>query len=192
MSCPPELREGELLPDSALRPWLRFCGQQVKVYRGSRLVPPEKISVGDYSQIDEGVSIFAGQGVEIGRYVHLAFGSSISGGGSCIIHDFVGLGAGTRLITGSDLLEGGLTNPTVPAELRAVTRSKIEIHAHALIFTNALILPGVTIGEGAVVSAGSLVHHDLKPWVIYAGNPLVQVGLRRRDSVLDKLPLLAR
>jgi acetyltransferase-like isoleucine patch superfamily enzyme len=44
---------------------------------------------------------------------------------------------------------------------------------------------GVTIGEGAVVAAGSLVHHNLKPWGIYAGNPLVQVGLRPAEPVLQ-------
>ena len=184
MNCPPEFQDGEILPEAVMRQWLRSCGAGVKIFKGARLVPPSQISVGECSQIDEGVHIFAGEGVTLGRHVHLAFGSSISGGGSCILHDHVGIGAGTRLITGSDLIEGGLTNPTVPAELRAVSRGRIEVHAHALIFTGSIILPGVTIGEGAVVSAGSTVHHDLKPWAIYAGNPLVQVGVRSRDEIL--------
>jgi galactoside O-acetyltransferase len=186
MVVPPEFQPGELLPLEMIRQFLRSCGEGVKIYKGCRLVPPERISIGDFSQIDEDVRIFAGRGIEIGRHVHFAIGSSITGGGSCIIHDFVGIGAGTRLVTGTELLEGGLTNPTIPSHLRVVSRQTVEVRAHALIFTNSVIFPGVTVGEGAVVSAGSLVHHDLKPWAIYGGAPLVQIGVRSRESVLEK------
>ena len=41
---------------------------------------------------------------------------------------------------------------------------------------NAIILKGVTIGEGAVVGAGSVVTHDVPPWTIAAGNPAKVVG----------------
>jgi galactoside O-acetyltransferase len=118
--------------------------------------------------------------------VHFAVGSSISGGGTCIIHDFAGVAAGARLITGTELLENGLSNPTIPLHLRAVSRGRVEVHAHALIFTNTVVLPGVTIGEGAVISAGSLVHRNLKPWAIYGGTPLVQIGVRSRESIMKK------
>jgi acetyltransferase-like isoleucine patch superfamily enzyme len=184
-ACPLEFKEGKLLPIATLQQWLGRCGKEVKVYEGSRLVPPERISIGDHSQIDEGVCIFAGEGVEIGSNVHLAFGSSISGGGRCILHDFVGIGAGTRLITGTELVHG-LTNPTIPPNLRTVERSQVVILPHALVFTNSIVLPGVTIGEGAVVSAGSIVHRDLKPWTIYGGNPLVAVGSRSREGILKQ------
>lgn len=148
---------------------------------------PERVAVGDYSQIDEGVRIFAGEGVTIGRHVHLAFAGSISGGGRCLIHDFAGLGAGVRLITGTDVVDaGGLTNPTIPAPLRTVVRGSIEVGAHAVIFTNSVVWPNVSIGEGAVVAAGSVVHHSLKAWAIYAGYPLVQVGIRSAEIVLKK------
>lgn len=36
---------------------------------------------------------------------------------------------------------------------------------------NAVILPGVTIGDGAVIGAGSVVTHDVAPGAIVAGNP---------------------
>ena len=184
-AIPSEFLPGELLPEAVLRQHLKSCGTGVKIYKGSRLVPPHQIAVGDFSQIDEDVRIFAGEGIEIGRHVHFAVGSSIIGGGACIVHDFVGIGAGTRIVTGTELLDGGLSNPTVPAHLRAVSRSRVEIRSHALIFTNVIVLPGVTIGEGAVVSAGSIVHRDLKPWAVYAGTPLVQVGVRSSDSILE-------
>ena len=180
-----ELMPGQLLPEAVLRSSLQKCGRQVKIYAGCRLFPPERLSVGDCSQIDEGVWIFTGEGVSIGRHVHLAFGCSISGGGRCEIDDFAGFGAGVRLLTGTEVIDGsGLTNPTIPSVLRAVRRGRIHVGAHALVFTNSIVWPDVTIGEGAVVAAGSVVHHDLKPWAIYAGNPLVQVGVRPKETIL--------
>ena len=68
----------------------------------------------------------------------------------------------------------------------------ITIEAHAVVFTNSIVLPNVRIGEGATVSAGSIVHHDLKPWAIYAGNPLVQVGVRPSDKILEMVNELER
>ncbi|MCP5519042.1 MAG: acyltransferase [Verrucomicrobiales bacterium] len=177
--------EGELVPLAVLRLRLAACGEGVKVYRGVRLVGADRIRVGDFSQIDEGVHVFGGGGVDLGRHVHLAFGSSISGGGCCRIGDFVGVGAGVRILTGTDLADGsGLTNPTAPAGLRSVQRDSVQIGDHAVLFTGVIVLPGVTVGEGAVVAAGSVVHRDLKPWLVHAGHPLVAVKERPRATVL--------
>lgn len=183
---PEEFQAGTVLPKDVLQRLLKACGCGVKIYRGSRLVGAERISIGEDSQVDEGVHIFAGEGVTIGRNVHLAFASSISGGGSCALADFVGIGAGVRIITGSEVVAGtGLTNPTVPAEFRSFKRGKVLIEAHAVVFTSSVVLPDVTIGEGAVVAAGSVVHRNLKAWGIYAGNPLVQVGVRPKERILQ-------
>ncbi|MCL5097696.1 MAG: acyltransferase [Candidatus Omnitrophica bacterium] len=187
MNRPIEFEAGEILPAAMVQQWLKAAGKGIKIYRGCRVYPPDRVSIGDYSQIDEGVRIFAGEEVVIGRHVHLAFGCSISGGGRCVIHDFAGIGAGVRLITGSELSDGrGLTNPTIPDELRAVKRSFVEVGAHAVVFTNSVVFPGVKIGEGAVVAAGSLVHHDLNEWGIYAGQPLIQIGTRPKEVILKQ------
>jgi acetyltransferase-like isoleucine patch superfamily enzyme len=47
----------------------------------------------------------------------------------------------------------------------------VVIHDKAWIGFNAIVLKGVTIGEGAVVGAGSVVTKDVAPWTIVAGNP---------------------
>ncbi len=181
---PKELRSGRLLDETVLRHCLAACGRGVRVYEGCRLVPPDRIHLGDYSQIDEGVRLFAGQGVIVGRHVHLAFGSAILGGGICEIGDFAGVSSGCQIITGSEEIHGVLTNPTVPDAVRSVKRGRVTIGPHALIFAGAIILPGVTVGEGAVVSAGAVVHRDLAPWSIYAGAPLVCVGARDKIAIV--------
>jgi maltose O-acetyltransferase len=45
----------------------------------------------------------------------------------------------------------------------------------------ALILPGITIGEGAVVAARAVVTHDVPPYTIVAGTPARPIGERSRD-----------
>ena len=52
-------------------------------------------------------------------------------------------------------------------------------------FTNTVVFPDVTIGEGAVVAAGSVVHRDLQSWGIYGGNPLVKIGVRPKERILQ-------
>lgn len=183
MEAPLEFRAGEVISVSELS-FLKDCGLHVKIFRGCRLIPPERISVGHHTQIDEGVRIFAGGEVRLGSYVHLAFGAAIFGGGSCDIGDFASIGVGVRIITGTDLPSGGMTNPTIPPELRAVERSSVRIGRHALLYTGAMVLPGNEVPDGAVVAAGGIVHKSLQPWAIYAGNPLVKVGSRDPEPIL--------
>jgi acetyltransferase-like isoleucine patch superfamily enzyme len=59
--------------------------------------------------------------------------------------------------------------------------TKITIQDDAWIATNAMIMPGVNIGKGAVVAAGSVVVKDVPDYAIFAGNPAKQVGTRSPD-----------
>lgn len=54
----------------------------------------------------------------------------------------------------------------------------IDIGADAFVGMRALILPGVTVGEGAVVGAGAVVPRDVEPMAIVAGNPAKRIGTR--------------
>lgn len=48
----------------------------------------------------------------------------------------------------------------------------VKIGSEVMIGANSTILPGVTIGDGAIVSAGTLVHKDVEPWTFVGGNPM--------------------
>jgi len=48
-------------------------------------------------------------------------------------------------------------------------------------------MPGVTIGDGAVVGAHSVVRHDVEPYSIVVGNPAVRVGYRFEPEVIQEL-----
>jgi galactoside O-acetyltransferase len=52
-----------------------------------------------------------------------------------------------------------------------VKHARVKIEDKVWIGFNSIILKGVTIGEGAIVGAGSVVTKDVSPWTIVAGNP---------------------
>ncbi len=53
----------------------------------------------------------------------------------------------------------------------SIASAPIRIKRGAWIGTRVIILKGVTIGEGAIVAAGSVVTKDVEPWTIIGGNP---------------------
>lgn len=57
----------------------------------------------------------------------------------------------------------------------------------AWIGMRAMIMPGVTIGEGAVVASGAIVTKDVAPYAIVAGNPAVPIRKRFPDAVIEAL-----
>lgn len=63
----------------------------------------------------------------------------------------------------------------------ACIESPVVIEDYVWIGAAAIILPGVTIGEGAVVGAGAVVTKDLPPYTIAAGNPARIIGHRNRN-----------
>ncbi|PSL42757.1 acetyltransferase-like isoleucine patch superfamily enzyme [Salsuginibacillus halophilus] len=51
----------------------------------------------------------------------------------------------------------------------------VEIGSRVMIGANTTILPGVKIGDGAVVAAGTLVHRDVAPGAFVGGNPMTVI-----------------
>ena len=137
-----------------------------KIYPTCRIVAaPGAFSVGERAQLDDFVFVNAGRACRIGRFVHIASFVSVIGGGEFSIDDFSGLSAGCRVVTGSDDYSGPfLTNPTVPREFTNHRISHVTIGRHVIVGTNTVILPGVTIGEGAAIGACAVVRRDVPPW----------------------------
>lgn len=161
-------------------------GLNVEIFEPVIFIKPQNISFKNHIIVSEFAYISGGIGTYIGNHVHIATHVSISGGGYCIMEDFSGLSAGTRLITGSAMFNGeGLTSPTLPRNYQAVKRSYIIIKKHATLATNVIVQPGVTIGEGTIVSSGSIVTRDLKPWSIYRGCPAKKVRQRDPKKILE-------
>ncbi|HEX4382551.1 MAG TPA: acyltransferase [Myxococcales bacterium] len=162
-----------------------FFGEGARIWPLAKILRPDCISIGFRSMIDDFVFLAGAEETKIGAFVHIGSHTSIAGGGRFFMGDFSGLSGGVRIYTGNeDYLGGCLTNPTVPAPYRTAERSFVTIHKHALIGSNAVVLPGVTIGEGAVVGALSLVSKDLEPWTINVGSPAKAIRERPREKML--------
>lgn len=143
----------------------------VTVYGGAKLIGVENIEFGSPVLIDDFALIIARDPIVIGNYVHIACYSSITGGERVDIGDFSAVSQGARLLTGTDdFVHGGFGNSTVPTEYRNALRAPISVGRFCIVGANAVVLPGVTIGEGATVGANSVVTRDLEPWGVYIGN----------------------
>src|SRR5262245_24964574 len=118
-------------------------GGSVVIHAHARVLDADEIVFGGHVMIDDFVFIGRHQELVIGNYVHIASHASITGGGRSIVADFVNVSSGARLVTGTDNLQGGLSGPTVPVELRSVTRGEVVVESHAIIGANAVVLPGV-------------------------------------------------
>jgi maltose O-acetyltransferase len=57
----------------------------------------------------------------------------------------------------------------------------IEIEDYVFVGARAIILKGVRVGRGAVISAGSVVTRDVDAYTIVAGVPAKKIGIRRKD-----------
>lgn len=179
--CGGEFKEADFLR------CLKGCGLDAKVFKNAQIIKPELVVLGRACQIDDFVWMLAGQGIEVGDRVHIAVFTSIGGGGRTIIESYAGLSAGCRIISGSEEFMGqGMTNPCIPKDFRVVRRSEVVIEKHALLFTNTIVFPGVRIGQGAVVSAGSIVSRNLEPWGIYRmkNGKIQKVADRKKDVIL--------
>ncbi len=64
---------------------------------------------------------------------------------------------------------------------------KVLIGNDVLISLNAIILRGVTIGDGAVIAAGAVVTKDVKPYEIVGGVPAKHIGYRFNEDEINKI-----
>lgn len=131
--------------------------------------------IGSRSSIHHGLKIFGGRGrVKIGDRSTLQMDCLIVGAGmdDLVIGNDVAIAYRAMLVMGShDILSptfDGITGP-------------ITIEDHVFVGTGATILLGVTLGEGSVITAGSVVTKNIPPFSIARGNPAQVVGRRPKN-----------
>ncbi|KAF5037792.1 dTDP-4-amino-4,6-dideoxy-D-glucose acyltransferase [anaerobic digester metagenome] len=74
-----------------------------------------------------------------------------------------------------------LIGPTLPAEYTNVTKGPVVIEKYCQIGAGSVVFPDLSIGEGSVVGAMSLVKASLDAWGIYAGIPAVFKKERQKE-----------
>ena len=121
------------------------------------------------SEIDESTTIFPpfytnfGQFIRLGKNVFINHNCSFLDIGGVTIEDDVQIGPSVKLTSEN--------HPLDPADRKTVLLQPILIKRNAWIGAGATILPGVTVGENAVVAAGAVVNRDVPPNTVVAGIP---------------------
>lgn len=131
-----------------------------------------KITIGPHTSIHRLCRFYAPSRVTIGAHTVINREVLLDGRSGLTIGDNVSISEGAVILT----LEHDPNSPTF--ENRGVP---VIIYNRVFIGMQALILPGITIGEGAVVAARAVVTHDVTPYAIVAGVPARPIGERSRE-----------
>lgn len=142
-----------------LHPWRAFVlrlfgarlGRGVHVYSSAKIWAPWNLELADAAAIGPGAIIYSQGRISMGRRVVVSQGSHLCAG----THDF--------------------EQPGFP-----LVTKPIRLEDDVWIAAEAFIHPGVTVGEGAVVGARSVVVGDLPAWTVSSGFPAKP--LRQRNS----------
>jgi len=145
-------------------------------------------SLGDGVTVGRGVLFRHAETFEIGNGVFLGEQTMIQGraDGRCTIGDHVWIGPQAYFDARELVIEEsvgwgpgakvlGSTHTGVPLDIPVIQTDlqikPVRIGAWADIGVNAVVLPGVTVGRGAIVGAGAVVTEDVKPFSIVGGVP---------------------
>lgn len=161
---------------------LKSCGEDVLIGRYAVLYTPEKLSIGNHVRIDD-FTVISGN-VELKDYVHISQFCGLYGGESGIVmENFTGLSSKCSVYAETDDYSGNsMTNPMVPDEYKpAFASAPVIIKKHAIIGCNSVVLPGVTVEEGAAVGSMCLCNKKIESWSIYAGIPARRMGDRKTE-----------
>ncbi|MGK2947052.1 MAG: CatB-related O-acetyltransferase [Acidimicrobiales bacterium] len=140
------------------------------------------LSMGDYSYATPLVQVFPGDKARarVGRFTSMGPGVQL----------FVGGAHPTDWVT-TYPLRAGFYLPGAFEDGNPTSNGDVEIGSDCWLASEAMVLSGVTIGDGAVVGARAVVTSDVRPYAIVAGNPAREVRRRFSDEQVDALLRIA-
>lgn len=119
-----------------------------------------------------------GKNTRVGKGVFINFGCTFLDQGGITIGDGVFIAPDVKILT-----EG---HPEEPTRRRTLLTKPVVIGDGVWIGAGATILPGVTIGENAIVAAGAVVSRDVEPDTIVGGVPARVLRKIRRDEDINE------
>ena len=132
--------------------------------------------VGSGVVVDPTTTITSGQMVRIGSDTYIGPHGYLAGDGGLVIGRGVMIGPMAYLQTSTHNFDSA-DLAAVPYDHRIV-RGPIAIEDYAWLGGRVTILPGVRIGKGAIIGAGSVVTRDVEPLAVVVGNPARVVSRR--------------
>ncbi len=120
-------------------------------------------------QLDESFGLFppfytdCGQNITIGQHTFINMG--------CSFQDWGGITIGNDCLIGHNCTICTINHSKEPEHRGDMTCFPVKIGDKVWIGANVTILPGVNIGDGAIIAAGAVVNKDVQPYTIVAGVP---------------------
>ena len=132
------------------------CGKNINVEKGALF--SSSVTIGDFSNIGRNARLY--QNITMGNYVMM--------GPDCVMY--------TKNHCYDSL--------DVPMCFQGETEEKpIVIGNDVWIGARVIILPGVHIGDGAIIAAGAVVTRDVAPFSIVGGVPAKMIGSRKKETI---------
>jgi acetyltransferase-like isoleucine patch superfamily enzyme len=161
-------------------PWqYREYGEGVQVFEHCTILKPENISLHNFCRVDARCRLEGGLGLTIGEHTHIASGSCLNtGGGELWFGAHSGCSVNVVIATGNpDLSYLNISAAEAPEDCHVI-RKKTVIGEYVVIFAGAVLVPGIEIGDKAVVAAGAVVTKSVPARAIVAGTPARIIGYR--------------
>ena len=133
--------------------------------------------------IEENVAFYSG--AEVRRPRALSIGSGTSIGHDAILDARYGLKIGKNVNLSSQVMIWSAQHDYRSSSFASMGGA-VTIEDYVWLGPRAIVLPGVTIGKGAVVAAGAVVTKDVEPYTIVAGVPATKI--RNRPTTMDYVP----
>jgi acetyltransferase-like isoleucine patch superfamily enzyme len=127
---------------------------------------------GEHFVAEQNVQFNFGQNIEVGSNVFINRNVFMDSKGGIEIGDFCGLGENVVIFTHS--------HSESVHDIRSY--AKVTIGSYVKVYSNSMIMPGVTIGKQAIVAAMSLVNKDVPPNTVVAGIPACPVRERKNEG----------
>ena len=120
-------------------------------------------------ELDEEFRVFTPFFTDFGKNIHLGNNVFINAG--CHFQDQGGIYIGDDVLIGHNVVLATLNHDENPLKRANLIASPIKIGNKVWIGSNATLLPGVTIGDGAIIAAGAVVTKDVEENSIVGGVP---------------------
>ncbi|MDE6314336.1 MAG: sugar O-acetyltransferase [Lachnospiraceae bacterium] len=131
-------------------------------------------------KIDDTFRLFPPFYTDFGK--NITIGKDVFINSGCHFQDQGGIEIGDGALIGHNVVLATINHDLNPAKNRKNHYAKIKIGAHVWIGSNATILPGVTIGDWAVVAAGAVVTRDVPAMTVVGGAPAKVLKIIREEK----------
>ena len=119
--------------------------------------------------VDESFGLFPPFYTDCGKNIHIGKNVFINMG--CKFQDQGGIFIGDGALIGHNVVLATLNHAASPKDRGSMIPAPIRIGKNVWVGANAVILPGVTIGDGAIVAAGAVVNRDVPENTVVGGVP---------------------